>query len=112
MAKLSTMKFKGNSGMEYSFDVYPIETTWRDGVAAVYFVTRRYQKDDGKYYHEELYVGQTADLRTRHASHHRQGCFDRHNANCLCILQEPVEQQRLAIERDLIQGRNPTCNRQ
>lgn len=59
MTKLSTMKFKGVSGTEYSMDVYPLDTTWKDNIAAVYFVTRRYQKSDQKFYHDEIYVGQT-----------------------------------------------------
>lgn len=111
MAKLSTIKFNGASGAEYSFDVYPLDTTWKDNVAAVYFVTRRYEKTDQKFSHDEIYVGQTDNLKERHANHHRERCFSSKSANCLCILLESLERNRLDIERDLIEGRNPPCNR-
>lgn len=110
MAKLATMKFRGASGREYSFDVYPFDTTWRDNVAAVYFVTRRYQKEDGKYYHDEIYVGETTNLKERFQKHHKIECFYRKNANCICILLESNLDTRLSIEADLISAHNPPCN--
>lgn len=112
MPKISTMKFKGASGSDYDFDVYPYDSNWNENIGAVYFVTRRYQKDDQMYYHDEIYVGQTDDLKERHANHHRAQCFTKHKANALCILLESSEKKRLAIEKDLIDGRNPPCNRQ
>ncbi len=39
MAKISTIQIKGESGTVYDFDVYGIDTSWKDNVAAVYLVT-------------------------------------------------------------------------
>lgn len=111
MAKLSIVKFKGASGRQYTFDVFPIDTIWNDGIGAVYFVTHRSKGNDGKHYHQNIYVGQTSDLKSRHQNHHRKQCFDQHEANTLCILRESSERSRLAIERDLIEGCSPLCNR-
>ena len=112
MAKLSTMKFKGKSGAEYSFDVYPLDTNWKDNISGVYFVTRRHQKADSRFYHDKIYVGQSTDIKERHVNHHRESCFSKKDANCLCILIENSETRRLAIEKDLIDGNDLPCNKQ
>lgn len=112
MDKISTVKFKGVSDIEYSFDVYPLETTWSDNVAAIYVVTRRDMKASKKFSHKTIYVGQTDNLKERHAHHHREKCFSSNDANCLCIHLETSEKKRMSIERDLIECRNLPCNHQ
>jgi hypothetical protein len=109
MAKLGTVTFTGVSGNRYEFSAYPWRTSLKKDYGAVYFVTKRNQKSDG-IYHARIYVGQTDDLSTRFDGHHKQPCFDVHNANCICIYGELDEDSRLAIEQDLIDNYHPPCN--
>lgn len=110
MPKISTVTFTGKSGNEYTFDVYDADTPWKDNVAAVYVVTRRYKGEDGKFYHAKIYIGRTDDLKDRFSNHHQQDCFDRNNATCICIYLETNESRRAAIETDLMQGNRTKCN--
>lgn len=99
----------GSSGNKYSFEVYPISSTWNE-VSAVYVVTKRVPKPDGGGTHSYIYVGQTENLKERHASHHKAACFEEHGANCLCVLVENGEEQRLTIEADILDAHNWPCN--
>ena len=109
MAKPADITFRGRSGTEYTFGVYLMDTSFNED-GAVYFVTRRYQKPEGGYTHDPIYVGQTEDLSTRFDDHHKQSCFDRKNANCVCAYVENSESKRFDIEDDLIQNYVPPCN--
>jgi hypothetical protein len=110
MIKFSSVTFKGASGTGYDFDVYRTDNIWNDGIAAVYFVTRRYQRKNGKYYHEKLYIGKSKDIKREVTHHHKQECFDQHKANCICIHPEPDEKRRAAIEADLKKTNTTKCN--
>lgn len=109
MGKLGTITFKGKSGNEYSFNVYPFNTDFK-AIGAVYFVTQRTEKSDGTGSHTRIYVGETGDLSERFDNHHKQDCFDKHNANCICVHSESNEKTRLEKESDLIDNYNPPCN--
>jgi len=109
MSSFPTMTIKGLSGKEYTFEVHDFDSNW-NSVPAVYVVTKRVQKNDGKYSHSIIYIGQTEDLKARHSSHHKEDCFNRHGANRLCVLREASEKTRLAIESDLVQKHSPPCN--
>lgn len=111
MPKIASMSFKGKSRTEYDFDVYPIDTSWKENVKAVYVVTRRYQGNDNKYYHEKIYIGRSDNLKERFGNHHQQACFDKNDANCICIHLESNESKRETKETDLIQGNNTLCNK-
>lgn len=110
MAKLGTVTLIGASGKKYEFNVYPWDTNFKENYGAVYFITKRTQKQDDGYSHTPIYAGQTEDLSTRFDNHHKQACFDRHNKNCVCIYGEQDEDTRLAIEQDLIDDYDPPCN--
>jgi len=109
MGKLGTILFKGKTENEYSFNVYSFDTDFK-AIGAVYFVTKRVEKPDGTGNHTRIYVGQTGDLSERFDNHHKQECFDKHNANCICVYTESDEDTRLEIESDLIDNYNPPCN--
>ena len=87
---------------------YSIDTSF-NSVGAVYFITKR-SKDNGGHNHTRIYVGETGDLSTRFDDHHKAGCFNEHDANCICVYQEESESKRLKIEKDLIDNYNPPCN--
>jgi len=110
MSKISTITFTGKSATKYDFDVYDINTGWKDDVGVVYVVTKRYKKSYGKYYHDKIYIGRTEDLKERHSNHHQQDCFDSNSANCICIHMESNYQRQVDIETDLIQGNTTQCN--
>jgi len=107
---MSIVTFTGKSEKKYEFEIYDIDSEWNDNISAVYIVTKRYKKDDGGYLHNKIYIGRTKDLKDRHSNHHQQLCFDKYNANCICIYQEEDEQQLIDIETDLIQGNTTKCN--
>lgn len=101
MAKFGTITIKGASGSSYEFTAYPSDTLFK-AVAAVYVVSKRTRKKDGGGSHEFLYVGETGDLSTRFNDHHKQGCFDRRAANCVCVFPRSDEDGRLKIENDIL----------
>lgn len=107
---MATVDFKGKSGKKYTFDVCDIDTEWNDGISAIYIVTKRYKNSDKKFSHTKIYIGRTEDLKERHSNHHKEDCFVKNNANCICIYQEEDSQKLIDIETDLIQGSNTPCN--
>ena len=109
MASLGSVAVIGKSGRKYDFEVYEINLSW-DIVPAVYIVTRRSNNSKGGYKHTAIYIGQTDNLQERFENHHKQDCFDRYNANCLCIYEVSVENTRLAIEDDLLSAHRTECN--
>lgn len=112
MAELETVTFGGQSGRQYEFRTYTLDTTFRS-VGAVYGMLHRYWKqDEGRYYFVPLYFGQTGDLTARFEGHHRQRCFDQNGANCIGVHVDADERSRFAKETDLIRKWDPTCNRQ
>lgn len=110
MAKLGTVTFTGKSGRKYEFNAYPWGTSFNKEYGAVYFVTKRSKNSEGGYSHKRIYIGQTEDLSTRFDDHHKQDCFDRNDANCICVHGEQDEDNRLEIEQDLINNYDTPCN--
>lgn len=101
MAKLGTMKLEGTSGTVYRFHIYPWATTFK-AIGAVYFVTRRFAKSGGGYYHERIYLGQTQDLSQGFDKHIKKDSFKEHSVNCVCVHRENDENHRQQIEQDLL----------
>ena len=110
MTKFRTIKFTGISDKSYEFTAYSWDTIFKNNCGAVYFVTKRSRNANGGYTHIRIYVGQTEDLSTRFDNHHKQTCFDKYGANCICVLGEQNENKRLMIEQDLIKKYHPPCN--
>lgn len=110
MAKLGTLNLKGASGKVYEFDVYSADANWKAGIACVYYVSRRTEKNDGGFEHAKIYVGETEDMKERHLDHHKQECFVRQKYNSISIHKESNAQSRLRIEKDLVAALDPPCN--
>jgi FtsP/CotA-like multicopper oxidase with cupredoxin domain len=85
MAKISTLTCKGESGATYSFDVHPMDQTFRT-VGGIYIITERYRNTQNEYKHRFIYIGQTEDFSTRFDDHHKADCFQQHSATCICTL--------------------------
>ena len=110
MAKLGSITYDGISGKEYSFDIYALPGEW-NSVTGFYLITKRVRDNiNGGHTHTLLYVGETDDLKVRMSNHHKQNCFGKNNANCLCWLDESNENRRLSIESDICEKWNPKCN--
>jgi hypothetical protein len=110
MAKIGTLELKGASGKSYSFTVYSSDTKWNDGIACVYYVSKRMAKQDGGGTHTPIYIGETEDIKARFSDHHKQDCFEEYGYNCISIHQESSSQSRLRIEADLLKAINAPCN--
>jgi hypothetical protein len=110
VAQIGPLKLTGASGRVYQFTVYSADTVWKDGVACVYYISKRTQKPEGGGSHAAIYVGETQDLKNRHLDHHKQQCFERHGYNCISLFIENSSERRLLIEKDLVEAVKPPCN--
>ena len=108
MAKIGTMTLTGQSGTKYSFNVYGKDTNFSDGVAGIYYISKRTQKPGGN--HAAVYIGQAEDIKDRLSGHENQGCFDRNGYNAISIHREGNGTVRLRKESDLIDALDPPCN--
>jgi hypothetical protein len=109
MAKISDATFRGQSGQEYAFEVWPMDQGFK-AVAGVYAVTKRFKNSNGGYTHTIIYYGETENLSTRFDNHHKAACFTRHGATCICTHRDNDADSRLAKEADLIRFADPSCN--
>lgn len=111
MGKLNaTVTLTGKTGQKYQFDVYSVDTTWKDNVECVYYISRRYKNNEGGFSHDDIYIGETDDLKDRINNHHKRDCFRREKYNAISIHLENHEHDRLNIESDLLGAKNPPCN--
>ena len=102
----TTVVFIGLSGTRYTFQCWPIETSFK-ALGGVYIVSRR-SFDDPNYTtratHRPLVIGHTADLSNALMSRSQREKLVLQGANCVCVcpVQEPA--RRIEIEADLIAG--------
>ena len=101
-----TIIWKGQSGEEYRYSIYPIGTDFK-GVPGNYIFAR--ETEPGR--HRPIYVGETSDLSERFDNHHKMPCIRRSQATHIHVHQNdggPAARRR--EEADLIAKWNPTCN--
>jgi hypothetical protein len=104
-AKLSVI---GKSIKDYQFVIYAINTKF-EAVGGVYIfieLDKEGDKDD----HTFIYCGKTNDLSTRFDSHHKADCIKKNNADCICVMFVDSEEERAAIEKDILDGNYFICN--
>ena len=104
MAAFETVRLTGRSGASYPFTVFPYGTPLA-AVSGVYAVLR-----DERTTWSVLYIGQTGDLSERFDNHHHAADFAWHRASHLAAIGASTEEQRLAIEADLVQHHAPPIN--
>lgn len=109
-----TLTLTGESETKYEFKVYDFGASFKEGIAAVYAVTKatKSTKKKGSHTHETLYIGETEDIKERLKDHHKKKCFTDNSANRICIHKESGSKKRLDIEADLIESYDPICNGQ
>jgi hypothetical protein len=112
--RYGNITFTGKSGEKYRFDAWSLETRFKP-LAAVYFVTKR-AFDNSTYHnqasHDSIYIGQTANLSDPFATQSQFDCFRKHGANCICIYLLQDEEQRIAVEKDLMALHSTYCDQQ
>jgi len=101
MASLGTTTFKGRSGKQYRFHVFPLGTRFRK-ISGVYVVACRDRVADGGYCYTALFAGRTVDLSQPFAEHPQAQACAQHGANCICVLKDRSEASRVAKEQDLL----------
>lgn len=110
MAKLGTLTLTGASGTKYEFIVYSKDTSFKDDVDCVYYISKRTAKADDTGTHSKIYVGESGDLKERLSNHHKQACFDRNGYNAISVHRESSSSARTRKESDLIEALDPPCN--
>jgi hypothetical protein len=111
--KYGSITFAGKSGERYRFDAWSTDTRFK-ALAAVYFVTRRTRENTtyNRASHDNIYIGQTANLADPFDTHSRFSCFTKYGANCVCIHLLEDEERRNAVENDLLGVHSTHCNQQ
>ena len=109
MASLGKTAFKGRSGKQYRFRVFPLGTRFRK-ISGVYVIATRGQDADGGQRHKILYVGHTEDFSQPFDKHHKAEAFAQCGANCICVQSDKSEESQLEKEQDLIAQFSPKCN--
>jgi len=100
MSNTAQINATGASGNQYTFTIYPLNTTFKSA-GGVYLILKQ---------NTVLYVGQTGDLSERFDAHHKESCWRRNQADRMAVKGVSTEKERLQIEADLIKAYNPTCN--
>ncbi|WP_432799981.1 GIY-YIG nuclease family protein [Poriferisphaera sp. WC338] len=109
MPQPSTITFTGKSQESHECQVHPLNRDWPDGIPAVYFIIRLTNSGDS-FKQTLLYIGETQDLKQRFLNHHKDECYNKNNANMICILEVNNEEKRFEIEQDMIAAYQPPCN--
>ena len=111
MAQQGTVDLEGESGDTYTFNVWPIKTSFAE-VACVYIYSR---KINGLW--DPIYVGQTIHLATR-LDEHANGedasdiCIQLSGATHILVHRVSAKEDRLAEETDLRNKYPWSCNMQ
>jgi len=104
-----TITWKGKSGTEYKYWIYPIGATFKDAPGNYMFI-----KETQPNTFWPIYIGETESLADRlqnPETHHKRACTKREGATHLCAhINSSGEKARLAEEEDLIKAYGPRCN--
>lgn len=105
MADICT--WTGATGNVYSYEIYPIDSSWNP-VAANYIFARRSPYATGRWL--AVYIGESSNIRERFADHHRAPCIRKEGATHVHVHLNADQGQRLFEETDLIKNISTPCN--
>lgn len=110
MAKIDGITFtlKGQSGADYEFELYTLDTNF-NAVGGIYAFVRLIENNAKC---SRIYCGKTEDLSTRFQNHHKQDEIEGHKANAIGILRVNTEEERTKIEIDILENNDFPCNDQ
>ncbi len=99
--------FIGHSRIRYVFEVYPLNTNFKDDFGAVYIFSRPMNM------HTQIpvYIGETDKLGIRIRNHEKWPCVRRNDAARICIHGDSRKRSRKTKAQDLIEHYDPPCNR-
>lgn len=108
-----TLSIKGVSGQTYtlhqfSFDDFDDLKGTLPSFGGIYVFTCAVPGQN----QDPVYCGQTDDFSTRFNNHHAESCIRRNNANRISIMRVDNSSNRDAIEIDILEAYNFTCNTQ
>jgi hypothetical protein len=101
MPSLGTTTFKGGSGHQYRFRVFPLGTRFRK-ISGIFIIANRQRDANGQYRHAIVHVGHTADFSQPLLAGDKTNDLVQEGANCVCVQSDGSEASRLEKERDLI----------
>lgn len=110
MGKISNALFNGESGEQYRFEVYTMDTVFRTGLPGVFVIAHRYKLPEGHFTLDPIYVGEREDLSLLTGLLPNQRCIQQHKANVKCIFRKADEDRREYIKEDILDFYDPPCN--
>lgn len=106
--KISEAIFRGVKNL-YNFEVIPLNAEIEDD-PAIYVISKRKTDRMGKGHHFLVCIGQTDSILKEIKKHTKSKCVKQHQANVVCLMREPNENNRLRIEADLKAAHAIFCN--
>lgn len=101
MQNLGTVLFRGRSGEQYRFQVWPIGTKFKALAAVCVFSKRIYcnRNFSSIASHDCVHIWHTEDLSTLGYDE-----ADIQGSNCICVYLAPDARRRVLVERDLTES--------
>lgn len=100
-----TCTWKGASGKEYEYDIFPIKANWADKPGN-YIFAREISPDQW----QALYIGETISFIDELPYHDELSCIESNGATHVHARINPEGQARLDEEEDLRAGIETPCN--
>lgn len=104
-----SLRLDGVSGTQYRFTVFHWDTKFKT-VGGVYYISKRKKYASGTVRHDEIFIGETADLTQIKQDERCATCFERLGANAIAVHPEADAGKRANIVADLIDAYQPPCN--
>ncbi len=110
MADPQTFHPKGQSGKQYTYYIWPIDTVWDPKQVGNYIFTRAVPIEGGGDTHYPVYIGETGDgFRERFANHEKMACIRREGATHVTLHVRTDKAAREAEATDLLKGWSTPC---
>ena len=106
MAKVGEASFLGSSRALYLFNVYTMDSDFRDDISAVYVFSSTNEKGQ----HQPVMVGETNQLGNQVRSQKNTSRLKDNGAKFICVQVSKDEKTRKSMASDLISYYTPPCN--
>jgi hypothetical protein len=106
MAKVGEASFHGSSRALYLFNVFTIDSDFRDDISAVYVFSSTNEKGQ----HQPVLVGETNQLGNQVRNQKKSPRVKENGAKFICVLVNKDEKNRKTTASDLISYYTPPCN--
>jgi hypothetical protein len=106
MPKVGEASFHGSSRALYLFNVYTLDSDFRDDISAVYVFSGTNEK--GQY--QPVLVGETSHLGNHLRTQKKSAPLKENGAKFICVQVNKDEKNRRSTASDLISYYTPPCN--